>query len=129
MNVNDVYQSNYLAASDVGSRTPTVTITQVDLAKLPDGSAKLCVFFNNKPKGMLLNKTNARLLSSLYGDESEGWLGKEVKVIVVWTEFQGKPVKALRLMPPDKKAEAAASTTPRPAPAASKPLLDDEIPF
>ena len=53
-----------------------------------------------KPKGVVLNKTNAKAVAALYGDESSRWIGKKIKLVTVWTDFQGKPVQAIRVIPP-----------------------------
>lgn len=135
-NVNDIYQSNYLTAADLQGKEPTVTITQVEIAKMNDGQAKLCIYVNNKPKGIVLNKTNARAIAALYGDEDSRWIGKKVKLVVVWTDFQGKPVQAIRVIPPkgDELSQGFASQAPAAPPPKSEDdfgarIEDDRIPF
>lgn len=126
-NVNDIYQSNYLTAADLKGQEPTVTITQVEIAKMNDGAMKICLYVNNKPKGIVLNKTNARAVATLYGDESDKWVGRKLKLVTVWTDYQGKPVQAIRVIPPAGDELSMAAQAP---PAQSfKRDLDDEVPF
>lgn len=138
-NINEIYQSKYLSYSDLQGKEPVVTITQVEIAKMDDGEVKLCIYVNNKPKGIILNKTNAKSIAALYGDESGSWVGKRVKLVTVWTEYAGKPVQAIRIVPPgvdtmqqrgngdDWQAPAA----PPPAKSADDfgARLEDDIPF
>ena len=139
-NVNEIYQSKYLSYSDLQGKEPVVTITQVEIAKMDDGEVKLCIYVNNKPKGIILNKTNAKSIAALYGDETGAWVGKHVKLVTVWTEFQGKPVQAIRIVPPvvdtmQQRGGAddwqAPSASPPPAKSADDfgARLEDDIPF
>lgn len=137
-NVNDIYQSNYLTASDLQGKEPTVSITEVQVAKMNDGQPKLCVYVNNRPKGIVLNKTNAKAIAMLYGDESNRWIGKKIKLVTVWTDYQGKPVQAIRIVPPvggdDYNAPPVNTAPVQQAPPADHPAsftrdLDDEVPF
>lgn len=111
MNINEIYQSKFLSASDLQGKEPTVTITQVEMEKMNDGEMKLCIYVNNRPKAIVLNKTNARAVAALYGDETNNWTGKRIKLVSVWTDFQGKPVQAIRIVPP------GVDTTPQRGPA------------
>src|SRR6185295_16687808 len=124
-NVNEIYQSNYLTASDLQGKEPTVTITQVEVAKMNDGQAKLCVYVNNRPKGIVLNKTNAKAIAALYGDESSRWVDKKVKLVTVWTDFQGKPVQAIRVIPP--QGDELSMTSQAPAQQAPPPKSADDF--
>lgn len=139
-NINEIYQSKYLTAADLQDKEPTVTITQVEIAKMNDGEVKICIYVNNKPKGIILNKTNARSVAGLYGDESNAWVGKKVKLVSVWTDYQGKPVKAIRIVPPGVDTmqqrgpaddwQAPASSAPPPTRSEDYGArMDDDIPF
>lgn len=136
-NINEIYQSNYLTAADLQGKEPTVTITQVEIAKMNDGQVKICIFANNRPKGIILNKTNARAVSSMYGEETDRWIGSRVKLVTVWTDYQGKPVKAIRVVPPENEKPSApvaalAAQAPVSTPAHADDYgarMDDEVPF
>lgn len=139
-NVNDIYTSNYLTAADLQGKEPIVTITQVDVVKMNDGQVKICIFPNNKPKGVVLNKTNARAVNDLYGPETDSWIGKRIKLVTVWTDYQGKPVQAIRIVPPGVDAMQQRGAAPpaddwqapparTAAPPPGHPAFDDEVPF
>lgn len=116
VSINDVYQSNYLSASDLQGKEPVVTITGAEMKSMNDGQAKLCIFVNNKQKGIILNKTNARAIGTLYGEETDRWIGKRIKLVTVWTDFQGKPVQAIRVIPPGGDALSAQAPIDEPPP-------------
>lgn len=135
MNVDTLYPSKYLSASDLQGKEPTVTITQISMEKMTDGQTKPCVFINNKPKGIVLNKTNAMAIANMYGKETDNWIGKKIKLVKVWTDFQGKPVEAIRIVQPG--AEVMREFGPAPQQSAPPPIdddfggfdPDDEVPF
>ena len=50
------------------------------------------MYFEGKPKGLVLNKTNANTISDAYGDETEHWEGKEIVLYEAEVEqYQGLP--------------------------------------
>jgi hypothetical protein len=135
MNINDAFPSNYLKSSDLKGTTPTVTMSHVISEQLGD-DRKLVLYFQNKEKGMVLNKTNANNIASIYGPETEGWTGKKVMLAVAWVDFQGRSVEAIRVRPPAHQPSQteqnirsnmpSSQPDPRPSEMAD---LDDEIPF
>lgn len=137
MNVDDLYPSKYLSAADLQGKEPTVIITQFTMEKMTDGQNKPCIYVNNRPKGVILNKTNAMAIASMYGKIIDGWIGKRIKLVKVWTDFQGKPVEAIRIVPPGVEtmqergmaAQAPASPPPAQPDDYGAALQDDEIPF
>jgi hypothetical protein len=137
--VNSIYGGGFLKAADLQGREVTVTIDRVELVELDDGK-KLCLHFKGKDKGLLLNKTNSVNVASMYGPQTDGWLGKPVTIGTSWVDFQGKSVEALRIRPrapqPDHQAPAQYQPQPQAAPVhhgapAPAPAHDfeDEIPF
>jgi hypothetical protein len=134
MNINEVFDSKYLRAADLQGKTPVVTITQIEMAKMQDGQNKPCIFLNNKPKGLVLNKTNATMIAKLYGGETDAWIGKQVRLITAWVEYQGDTVQAIRIRPPSDVVYTADTPAAAPVipPAHSQDdygALDDEVPF
>ncbi len=53
-------------------------------------------------KNLSFNKTSRNRLIDVYGEESSGWLGKEVKVNVVKAMVSGKPKNVVYLCSPDQ---------------------------
>lgn len=107
MNINDQYPSKYLKASDLKGREATVTIDRVDMESLAQGEKpKPVVYFLDKVKGVVLNKTNAMNISGGYGAETDAWVGQVVILFPVWVDFQGKSTEAIRIRPADARRPA-----------------------
>lgn len=121
MNINDAFPSNYLKAADLKGNEPVVTISHITTEKMGEDD-KLVLYFKGKEKGVVLNKTNATNIASMYGPETDDWQGKKVKLVVAWVDFQGRSVEAIRVRPPGDKSA--------PLPTRNEPVeMDDEIPF
>ena len=113
-NVNDMFPSKYLKANDVGDTDLELTIIAVDEETLGQGSdadIKSVVFFSETPKGLVLNKTNAKAIASLYGDESDDWAGNKIRLYATEVDFKGEQMLALRvrLRAPQASSRASAS--------------------
>lgn len=125
MNINDAFPSNYLKASDLGTAQPVVTIDRVEHEPVGrEREMKAVLYFQNKEKGMVLNKTNAKKISELIGSpETDEWTGFRIRIFATTTEFGGETVECLRV----KAAGAASKPTPPPPPV--EEITEDEIPF
>ena len=99
MKLNEVFPSNYVKADDLKGRDVTVVISGATMEKLGNDQ-KLVLHFQGKDKGMVCNKTNANRIAYLYGEDTDGWVGKEIVLVSEFVEFQGKTVKGLRVKPP-----------------------------
>ncbi len=134
MNINEAFPSNYLKAIDLQGREANVIISNVTMEKLGNDT-KMILYFQGKQKGMVCNKTNATNISMLYGDDTDGWIGKPVVLFGAYVDFQGKSVLGLRIKPPSMQQQAARTQAPLPPPVQQAPAqparadLDDQIPF
>lgn len=123
MNINEAFPSNYLKATDIKGREPVVTISNWKVEKMGEDD-KLVIYFEGKEKGVVLNKTNATNIATMYGPETDNWIGKRIKLVTAWVDFQGRSMEAIRIRPPD--AEAQPKPDDRNPPPADP---DDEVPF
>lgn len=125
MKIFDCFPSNWLKASDLQGRTITVTINCVRLEVVGDGD-KPVIYFQGTEKGAVLNKTNSNNIALLYGDETDGWAGKQVALYPAMVDFQGHSVEAIRIKGPP----VARNGQQRPAaPAPPRPRLADYAAF
>lgn len=101
MNVNKMFPSKYLKASDLGDATPIVTIRNIKIESLGadehEKEDKVVIYFEGKEKGLVCNKTNCNTISGLFGDESDDWIGKKVKLVTCEVSFGGKMTLAIRV--------------------------------
>src|SRR5437016_5609327 len=117
MQLTDIFPSNYIKAADLKKREIPVVIQSAEVEKIGD-ERKLVLHFQGKDKGMICNKTNANRIAYLYGEETDGWVGKEIVLYPDLVDFQGKTVEAIRVRGP-KNAK----------PPTGSDAMDDEIPF
>lgn len=128
--VSEMIQSKFLRKEDF-DEDAICTIKNVKLEEMQGNSAETrwVLYFNELQKGMVLNTTTIRVLEQAYGDDSDAWIGKRVKVYVdPNVSFQGRVVGGLRLRPGKANGGTPPAAPPKPAPAASTEF-DDEIPF
>ncbi len=132
-------ESAYLRAEDLeaGKKYP-VTISHIDAVEFEqDGkkSTKLALSFKEAEKKLTLNKTNAMVISSVHGGESDHWVGKKIYVYRAKVQFGDKMVDAVRVDMPLVEASMPKQSAPpqRQAPAPmhrdETPPFDDDIPF
>ena len=131
MNINSAFPSNYLRATDLQGRNITVVIDRVEKEKVGNDD-RLVLYFQNKDKGMILNKTNANNIATLYSPETDGWCGQQLVLFEAMVDFKGQTVPALRVRGPQPKDRPQTQKTAMPKPAMAPsypPVSDDDIPF
>jgi hypothetical protein len=118
MKMSDAFPSKYLKAdvdvpdADQGGIVLTISYVEMaDVGSLDSPDSKPVVFFEEVSKGLVLNKTNAATLTTLFhDDDTDVWAGKRVKLVAKDVEFQGKMTRGIRV-------------STRPVPAAPAPPL------
>lgn len=125
MNIDSAFPSNYLKASDLGDKSPVVTIDRIEVEPIGrDKEIKPVIYFQGKEKGLVLNKTNAKKIAELTGSkDTDDWAGCQVRIYATETEFGGETVECIRIKAAGTPAKAKA------VPAAVVDVADDEIPF
>ena len=121
-------QSRYFKAADMQAekKLRIKDVTEEEIG----GEKKLCVWFTNDPRGLVLNKTNNRTLRGAFGDDCAGWNGKIIVLYPTTDEFRGRMVPVLRVrIPPPKEGngQTVAAKPKPPAPPPDPELLDDEL--
>jgi len=124
-NVNDMFPSQYLRASDLGGQQPVVTIARVTLEPVgQEKQMKPVMYFEGKTKGMVLNKTNSKKIAELAASaDTDDWTGVQVKLYATEVEYQGETMEGLRVRSPLAREARPAAPVLRAA------VPDDEIPF
>lgn len=62
-------------------------------------SKKPILTFVGEPKKLALNKTNGKIVSKLYGKETESWIGKRITIYPTTTTFGPDTVDCIRVRP------------------------------
>jgi hypothetical protein len=134
MKLTDAFPSNYLKAGDL-DEDQTYTIAGVTIETLGQGKnaeQKPVLSFKETDKTFVLNKTNGKTISSLYGDEMDDWTGKKITLFATEVEFQGEQTLAIRvrlkkpvqLPPRPTKAPVSDPLAGNPKQSAYKAFLD-----
>jgi len=101
--LNDLFPSKFLTKEDIGagSKYTIVGVTQENVGKDEDPVMKPALHFNETKKPFILNKTNGESIAEAYGNNTEGWNGKEIVIYFDPTiMFGGKKTGGMRVRPP-----------------------------
>jgi hypothetical protein len=112
MDVNKIYPSNYMKATDLNGQDIQVVISSITMEQMGDGEQKPIVYFQNMEKGVVLNKTNATNIAGQYGPETDNWIGRPVTLYSTWVDFQGRSVEAIRIRGASQQAQQAVQPSP-----------------
>src|SRR5258706_14910498 len=99
MSINDVVSADdrFLKASDWQGRKVSVRIESFTVENFKERKQIVLKFFGAK-KVFGLNKINTKMIASMYGDEVEEWIGKEVRLFPSKTQNQqGQIVDCVRI--------------------------------
>lgn len=113
MKASEMYPSKFLKATDLGGKSHIVKILTVKIESLGQGEEeeqKPVVYFERRDKGLVCNKTNWNTIIELYGDETESWIGKSIKILPMEVAFKGRMTMAIRVSP--QAISVAAGTAP-----------------
>jgi hypothetical protein len=133
--IHDAFPSDFLKVEDLQGRNVTVTIATAKIDEIGQGTnreRKIILGLLGKTKKLVCNKTNAKTIAGLYGEQLEGWVGKQITLCPREVEFQGSMVMAIRvsLQRPSGAVSAPAPVAPPPpAPVAANNGPDEDVPF
>ena len=98
-----MFDSEYLASWDLDDDI-TVVIAKVVAGEVgghqgSDKQKRPIMYFEGAKKGMVCNKTNAKSIASLYGNDTDAWIGKKITLYVGECEAFGEVMSCLRVRP------------------------------
>ena len=78
-------KSEDLKAKDFVGKSMKLKIDRVDTVTYPANEkqpeqTKAVLYFEGKEKRLVLNSTNTETLCNAYGDDSDGWVGKNISL-------------------------------------------------
>ena len=125
-------QSKFLNAGDLDGGERKFRIKSAT-AEDVGGEQKLVAWFTNDKKGLVLNKTNNRVLRAAFGNDTADWKDQIIIVFSMMVSMRGQMVPGLRVrIPPPKQAGTTAAATKPPKlsgngqSAAVKPKVEDD---
>lgn len=118
MDINAAFPSKYIKASDLQDREAKVVISHVDMEDIggDNGDRKPVLYFVGKTKGLVLNRTNANMVSMIYGHDTDQWQGGEIILYPTMAEFRGKQTPAIRIKLPTRQVAPKPQPQPQPVP-------------
>jgi hypothetical protein len=100
MKVSEEFPSKYLKAADLNGAQPTLQIAEVVKEEVgQDKQKKMVLYFQDRKKGLVLNKTNSAALAAKFGDDTTDWVGKNAQLFTELVHFQGRTTDGLRVRP------------------------------
>jgi hypothetical protein len=122
--VSKRYRKSFLSADDVETSDLTLRIAGVDFDEVVNDKEVDIVRFADDDRKLILNAINARTIAKLYGDETDGWIGKTVTLFLDENvTYQGQHTPGIRVrdhVPPSGNG---------PVPQSSSRDKGDDIPF
>lgn len=97
MDINEAFPEKYFKAETFTDGPLNLTIADTEMEKMLDGSEAPVVYFKEDHRGLVLNKTNAKTISSMYASDTDGWVNQPVTLIRMQTEFGGNQVWGMRI--------------------------------
>lgn len=100
MNINKLFPSKWVGATDLNGKTPTLTMKSVTIEQVgapPQTEEKPVIWFDKATKGLILNKTNAMVIAGLYGPETDNWPGKKIQLYTAKVKAFGAVHDAIRV--------------------------------
>ena len=140
MNIFGTNLFEYLAGEmflDASGNPMTVklTVKNVEMRKISNGRGgdedKPVVSFDERPKLLVLNKSNARAIAAMYGGETNDWKGKKIALTAehgAWFGNKGVRVVVLDHLPANgngKKKPVAKTQPPPPETAEQMEWIDE----
>jgi hypothetical protein len=97
MDINQLFQSNYLKSSDLQGRRVDAVIEEVKLEKIRDEAKPVC-YFEGMQKGLVLNKTNSVMITAIAGtSDTDRWPKTALTLYPTKVPFEGRIVDSIRI--------------------------------
>ena len=114
----EMFDADFLGAWDLDADT-VVTIAKVTAGSVGGHqgrakSKKALISFKEFQKPLVANKTNAKAIAGMYGNDTREWVGKRIQIYPTETQFGGETVDCIRVRPTPPKGESAGKQPNRP---------------
>ena len=124
MDAEGFFPSRFLKSGDFSMDTDThLKIERVEVEAMEEGGTekKPVLFFTAHEKGLVLNRTNTKVLIKAFGRDTDRWVGKSVTVYIIDVQFKGDVVEGIRLRVPRRSLIETVATEDTPAPEKRSP--------
>ena len=101
MHIDTMFPSKFLKAGDLVDRDFILCIASLSFDEFDrdDGGKEKrpVLWFTKTEKGFVLNKTNANMIASLHGSETDDWVGRLITLGTENVSFRGNIAPAIRV--------------------------------
>jgi hypothetical protein len=98
MNAYVFCPSPHLQAQELGGKDLEVTIKGIGFEEVGPKKDNLgVVYFEEVPRGLVLNKTNRNRIVDWHGVETDGWVGKKITLYESEADFDGVTRPCIRV--------------------------------
>lgn len=115
MKMNEAFPSKYLNAKDF-DEDQTLTIKEWSQEEFDGDNGKenkVILYFNETPKGFVLNKTNWASIEKVTGsDDTDDWVGRQITLYATEVPFGKDMVWSIRVRTPRPKSGGGAFSKP-----------------
>lgn len=100
MKMSGAFPSKYMSAGvEVTGKLPVV-MSNCGIEEVGQSKDRCPVlYFQGQQKGLVLNRTNGKTIATMYGDETDAWMGKPIELFATTTEFRGETKPCIRVSP------------------------------
>jgi len=128
MDMSEFTAGKYQKAADFEGEEPREVVIRAVKKEAVGQKQELkpVVYLQGEDRGIILNKTNSKMLVALLGKESNGWVGQRVMLAVQQVDFQGDSVPGFRFAPIKRKPVKPVAK-PKPAANTDVDLEDDGL--
>lgn len=132
MDYRAMFDRDHIGAWDLAGGDATVTIREVKAGELTGQGGrkakKPLVFFEGKEKSLALNRTNGKVIATMYGTDTRAWVGKKITIFPTQTQFGGDTVDCIRVRPQIPRGGSKPKGALPPAPNGRDPNDPDNHP-
>lgn len=136
MKTSEMFPSKYVAEADLGGQERIMVMRAIAFEEVgKEKDRKPVLYFEKAQKGLVLNKINTRKIESLYGTDTDDWMGHPIALYPSETDFQGETVACIRVRAPRTNSKTVAAPAPKQPPTGGytdrepPPADDSDVPF
>jgi hypothetical protein len=98
MHVRELFPSKFVTAEDLGRQEHQAVIAGIRIEKVGQQEEQRPVLhFQGHTKGMVLNRTNAKRIAEVFGDDTDRWMGQTITLYPSETEYAGEVTPCVRV--------------------------------
>lgn len=110
MKASEFFGGQFMAAADIDNSLAALKITAVTSEVLEGRDSRererIILHVDGLKKPLVVNATNATALIEAWGDETDDWAGKSIRLSKTKVMFNGARIDSIKITPVDGKAGA-----------------------